>query len=846
MIILIVVATVSLGFMVFELFDHSRAKQTALQNLNELSQIKADRLAESLILPLWEVDKDWVSKIIDSEMQDKQVYAITVSSERKMFAGKKRDENWQLVQALPDIAGDYIVHSNNIIQDKEIIGSVTVYLSQKFMQQTLFERLIREAIALVFITLFVTLILILLLNRVVVQRLQKILYVTRAIANGDYSHDLHVSQHDEVDLLASGINAMKKNIQQREDRIRLLLDSTAEAVYGLDMDGRCTFVNKQCLTILGYESEDECLGENMHDLIHHTRNDGSPYPANECHIYEAFERGEGTHVVGEVMWNKSGGSFPSEYRSFPVWQQGEIIGAVVTFTDISERQKAEEKIQLFSQALEQSGEAIVITNHMGVIEHINPTFTLITGYSEKEVLGQNPRILKSGSQSSQFYENMWDTLIYGQTWQGKVINKKKSGEFYPAMLTVSPIKNEAGKTTHYIGIQQNLEKFEELEAQFHQSQKMEAIGTLVGGIAHDFNNNLAGITGNLYLAKKAAKALPEVVKRLNSVEQLSFSAAATIQQLLAFSRKGIVEMHPLSISSFLKETIKLNQVSLPENINFQLQVNDTDMQVNGDINQLQQVLMNLINNAHDAVKEKDSPSIQVHLNRLNVDHNFADRHEGVLSGEYACISVVDNGTGIKPEYIEHIFEPFFTTKEPGKGTGLGMAMVYGAVKTHGGFIDVQSSQGEKPETIVQIFLPLMNSDQAVFDSSVNQQVMAGNGETILLVNDNETVLETGTDVLEGLGYAVLTATNGLLAVEMYQSHRADIDLIILDVVMPELGGVEALKRIRTINPEVKAIFATGYDRLSTLSTDQQEMTEKVISKPFAISKLSQSIRELLD
>ena len=845
-IIFAVVLIVSMAFIVFAIYDYNVFRSAALLEIEEHSSIKVDRLAENLALPVWEIDEHWVGKVIESEMQDKRTYAVLVYSEGVLFAGKERDKSWQVVSSVNHITGDFITRSKSILHDGEEIGLVKLYVSKTFMADQLNERLLREMVTLVLLGLFISVILLLLLNRIVVRRLQHMLDATKAIAAGDYASQLQVSQHDEISMLGDGINTMKRNIQQRENRIRLLLDSTAEGIYGLDLEGRCTFANKQCLALLGYQEVDELLGKNMHALIHHTQNNGSPYQEEECYIYESFKKGEGAHIVGELFWHKDGTGFPSEYSSFPVWQDNNIIGSVVTFTDITERQQAEEKIRRYSQAMEQSGEAIVITDVNGVIEHINPAFTLITGYTEDESVGRKTSLLRSGSQNAGFYEAMWDTITHGQTWQGKIINRKKSGECYPAMLTISPIKNDDGIVTRYIGIQQNLEKFEELEAQFHQSQKMEAVGTLVGGIAHDFNNTLAGITGNLYLAKKAAKGLPDVVKRLDSVEKLSFSAAATIQQLLTFSRKGIVQMHPIAISSFLKETIKLQQVSLPENIKFELLVNDTEMQVKGDINQLQQVLMNLMNNAFDAVEGSEGPEIHVQLDHFYADADFIKLHDSITEGEYACIAVIDNGSGIQAKNLEHIFEPFFTTKEPGRGTGLGLAMVYGAVRTHAGLIDVTSSQIEPTGTTIQIYLPLLRSGEAVALDEQHDEIIRGQGETILLVDDNETVLETGRDVLEGLGYIVLTAEDGVFAIEQYQAHKDEIDMLILDVVMPRLGGVEALQAIRDINPDVKAMFATGYDKLSTLGARQNEITEKVISKPFAVSKLSQAIREVLD
>jgi len=519
---------------------------------------------------------------------------------------------------------------------------------------------------------------------------------------------------------------------------------------------------------------------------------------------------------------------------------GNIIHSRSSWRDISDRKQAEIKLRKLSQAVIQSGEAIAITDAQGCIEYVNPAFSAITGYAEHEALGQNPRILKSGTQSASFYKKMWSTLTKGHPWQGKVVNKKKSGEFYPAMLTISPIKNDTGEITNFIGLQQDLQPYEILEAQFHQAQKMEAIGTLVGGIAHNFNNDLAAIAGNIYLAKKRLADHPDVVQRLENVERISFSAAGTIQQLLTFSRKGIVQTHPLPLTSFLKETIKMQRASLPENISLEQQIGDADLHVNGDINQLQQVLMNLLTNAFDAVHEHDHPSICIRLERFHADAAFHKQHEEADEENYACISVTDNGTGIEDNQMEHIFEPFFTTKELGKGTGLGLAMVYGAVKMHGGVIDITSSPAG---TSVKIYLPLLQSDQIAEMDEQHDEIEPGHGETILLVDDNAMVQETGRDLLNSLGYKVLTANDGLTAIEQYREHGNDIDMLLLDVVMPNLGGVEALQTIREINPKAKAVFATGYDKLRTQADD---ITEIIITKPFTVSKLSQAIRKTLE
>ncbi|MES0371959.1 MAG: PAS domain S-box protein, partial [Mariprofundaceae bacterium] len=220
-------------------------------------------------------------------------------------------------------------------------------------------------------------------------------------------------------------------VQTNEERIRLLLDSTAEAIYGLDLDGNCTFANRACVTMSGYEHVDELIGKNMHKLIHHSRNDGSHYPVETCQIFKAFKEGKGAHVDNEVLWRKDGTSFLSEYFSYPIKKDKEVIGAVVTFTDITERKQAEEQLHMLSSSVEQASEAILITDLKGDIRYINPAFTRLTGYSEEEATGKNPKILNSGSQNDAFYREMWGVINQGNAWQGRVVDRKKNGSFYP-------------------------------------------------------------------------------------------------------------------------------------------------------------------------------------------------------------------------------------------------------------------------------------------------------------------------------------------------------------------------------------------------------------------------------
>jgi len=354
------------------------------------------------------------------------------------------------------------------------------------------------------------------------------------------------------------------------------------------------------------------------------------------------------------------------------------------------------------------------------------------------------------------------------------------------------------------------------------------------------NNMLAGMTGNLYLLKKYVKTEPDALKKLENVEQLSFRAADMIQQLLTFARKSVVIMKEIPFATFINETIKLLRTSVPENITFKQDICSDRLIIEGDATQLHQVLMNLVNNARDAVEHVDAPSLTVSLDMFQPDAVFLETHDYFKAGSYAHLHVQDNGCGIPEHQLEHLFEPFFTTKEQGKGTGLGLAMVFGAVKTHHGFFDVESVEGAG--STFHLYFPLLQVEERVVTPQQDKVYLEGHGELILLADDEQHIIETGQAVLEELGYRVLIARDGQQAVELFEAHSEDIDLCIFDVVMPVLDGDKAAKCIRLLNHDVKIIFATGYDqkRLENIAH------EVILTKPFSIEDMSRVVREILD
>lgn len=408
----------------------------------------------------------------------------------------------------------------------------------------------------------------------------------------------------------------------------------------------------------------------------------------------------------------------------------------------------------------------------------------------------------------------------------------------------APALDEQGNVEGIIGFYWDVTEIKELKEKFNQAQKMEAVGTLVGGIAHDFNNMLAAITGNIYLAKKAANELPDVVNRLEKVEDISLRAADMISQLLTFSRKGMVSIKELPLTPFIKETLKFIRASLPENIVIHQDICSKQLNIEGDSTQLYQVLINLMANARDAVENVQQPSITVRLETYQVNETVIDNNSNFKTGSYAHLSVEDNGYGIPESQLGHVFEPFFTTKEQGKGTGLGLSMIFGALKTHHGVVTIDSVEGKG--STFHIYIPLLNQQEIVPLPLLEKKSAHSSGELILLADDEQNLRKTTAEVLESMGYRVLQASDGLKALEVYKEHQEDIAIVLLDVVMPHMGGVQLAKELRKMKVDTPIIFMTGYARENVLDKSQQISNCDILTKPVQFSTLDHTIRQLID
>jgi len=439
------------------------------------------------------------------------------------------------------------------------------------------------------------------------------------------------------------------------------------------------------------------------------------------------------------------------------------------------------------------------------------------------------------------------SIAFPLTVNGRVtgilnIYASESDAFYADEMKL--LEELAGDLAFGIEVLRNRRAKDALEEQFVQAQKMEAIGTLTGGIAHDFNNMLAGMLGTVYLVRDTLTDHPEAQKKLRRVEKTGFRAAEMISQLLTFARKGMTDMQPVALTSFLKEAFKLARSSVPENIGFTLDVPETECTVKGDATLLQQALLNLVTNARHAVAGQARPAIHISLNILEANETLWKRYPDLPRKPYVQLTVEDNGCGIPGEDLNKLFDPFFTTKGVGEGTGLGLAMVYGAVQSHNGVIEVKSKEEEGSE--FRIFLPLIEQIGAHSRLEEDQALVEGHGETILLADDEKLVCEISRELLEFMGFRVLIAGDGEEAVRIFEEHQDEIRLAILDVVMPRMGGVDAAFRIRASDPELPIVFQTGYGEEQVLGEIKNLKYCRVLIKPAPAPEISRTLRELLE
>ena len=614
--------------------------------------------------------------------------------------------------------------------------------------------------------------------------------------------------------------------QAERQRLHNVLEILPVMVCLLTPDHHVRFGNR-CFREHFGESE----GRRCYEYIFHRSN-----PCPECQSFTPFQTGAPHHWE----WEAPNGS-RYDIHDFPFTDTDGSPLILEMDLNITERRRAEEKLRKLSSAVEQAADVVVMTNREGAIEYVNPAFEKLTGYTREEVLGQNPRLLKSGSQDAHFYQQMWQTILRGEVYRGVMINRKKSGELYYAEKTITPVLDAAGQITHFISNDRDTTERRKLEEQLLQVQKMDAIGQLAGGVAHDFNNLLMVISSYAELMMDALAPESQLRHHGEEILKAARRAADLTRQLLTFSRKQVQALRVLDLNSALQEICKNLSRLIGEDLQLSLQLGKELWPLKADPVQLEQIVMNLATNARDAMPNGGQLSIETR--NVELDEAYCRTQPDITPGEYILLAFSDSGTGIAPAVLPHIFEPFFTTKEKGKGTGLGLATIYGIVKQSGGHITVHSEVGG---TTFKIFLPRAPAAVAGPEPVPRNALQLRGSETVLLVEDEDAVRESEREYLEQRGYTVLAAPNGPAALEVAASCGREIQLLVTDVVMPKMSGSELGEQLVKQRPGLKVLYVSGYAENTVMQHGLAELGSRFLHKPFTLKALTAKIREVLD
>ncbi len=628
-------------------------------------------------------------------------------------------------------------------------------------------------------------------------------------------------------------------LEEKELYYRTLLHSLHEDIIVIDSDYRIVDVNNAFLNNAGY-SREEVIGRLCYEVTHSSSVPCHDSVNNDCLLLNVFDTGEAL-TCRHIHTNPAGTDLYYDVLLSPLKDaDGKVTHVIEAMRDITDMVEVQKDRELLVTAIEQSAETIVITDLDAVIQYTNPAFEKITGYTRAEAYGQNPRVLQSGEHDFSFYRELWDTLTGGNTWSGRFINKKKNGTLYTEEATITPVLDSSGKIINYVAVKRDITDSLRLESQYRQAQKEESIGRLAGGIAHDLNNLLTPILG--YSELLLGDFGPGDSRRdsVNEVIHAGLRARDLVHQLLAFSRKQTLDYKPLNMNTIVSRLEKLLKRTIPEDIQINLVLSDHTTPVMADIGQVEQVLINLAVNAADAMPE--GGSLTLRTESVLLEEEFTSRYSEVIPGSFLLLSVSDTGCGVSEEVKRHMFEPFYSTKGE-HGTGLGLSTVQGIVKQHGGIIEVQDRPGGG--TVFLVYLPATDK-QGDSDGCMEDSVSIQTGtETILLVEDDKRVRDLTLTLLKQQGYLVFPAEGGAEAIAIVRSFQGRIDLLLTDVVMPEMNGKELFKAIHKISPDIRVLFMSGYTNEIITKHGVLEEGLTFIQKPFTIYALAGKIRKAL-
>jgi two-component system cell cycle sensor histidine kinase/response regulator CckA len=627
---------------------------------------------------------------------------------------------------------------------------------------------------------------------------------------------------------------LNKTLEQSEMKFRSVVQAANDAIISVDSNGNIISWNKGAQTIFGY-AEEEVLGKQVTMLM--------PEHYREIHSRElerlrstGESKNKGKTLESQGL-RKDGRKFPVEI-STAIWKTEEGKFFTCILRDIIERKKAEEMIREQAALLDKAHDAIGLRNLEQNLIYWNKGAERLYDWTAEEVIGKNADELLYKGKTSKLLEAEKRVIEKGE-WTGELHQVTKDGKEIIVESRWTLIYDSEGKPKSILIINTDITEEKKIESQLLRAQRMESIGTLAGGIAHDLNNVLTPIMLSVQMLKEKLKD-EQSQKLLTILENNSQRGADLIKQVLSFARGVEGERAPLQAKHIIIEIEKVVKETFPRNSEIKTVIQKDLFTISGDATQLHQVIMNLCVNARDAMP--DGGILSISAENFFIDENYASMNIEAKAGSYVVISVSDTGIGIPPKILDRIFEPFFTTKEFGKGTGLGLSTALAIVKSHGGFINVYSEVGKG--TTFRVYLPAIKTEiQNVEEQKL--ELLVGQGELVLVVEDEDAIREVTVSTLEKYGYNVLAANNGADAVALYAQNKNKIKVILMDMMMPVMDGEVSIRAIRKINPGVRIISVSGLGEKDKLAKIADIHVNAFVAKPYTADRLLKTIHEVL-
>jgi len=553
----------------------------------------------------------------------------------------------------------------------------------------------------------------------------------------------------------------------------------------------------------------------------------------------------GTSWSDQYRYRRGDGSYANVlHRGYIARDEaGAAVRVIGAMTDVTERSRSEAAIGFQAQLLNAVQQAVVATDPEGIVIFWNTFAESLYGWSAEEAVGRSIQELTPSPFLREHGGEIGQRGAAGESWTGEYLVQGKLGKAFPALLTTAPVRDELGTITGYVRVSIDLTERRNLEEQFRQSQKMDAVGRLAGGIAHDFNNLLTVIRLNTEIIMEGFDPTDPRSEDVKQIRSAAERASSLTRQLLAFSRKQILQPRVLDMNSVVASVEPMLRRLIGEDITIASSAAARGYVV-ADPGQLEQILVNLVVNARDAMPQ--GGTINIETQNVDLDETYTSEHAPVIPGRYVMLSVGDNGVGMSRDTREHAFDPFFTTKEAGKGTGLGLATVYGIVKQSGGYVWIYSEPGLG--TTLKLYFPEVSAAAAFQPAEykvVLKETVRGS-ETILLVEDEEAVRGLTSRILQKQGYRVITAQHGREAMDIATKEEGHIDLVLTDIVMPGMNGRGLVERLAGIRPRIKSLYMSGYTDDDIIRRGFIEPSKSFLQKPFTSEALLQTVRKVLD